>query len=547
MSVKVKVAFQGGGAKLLPMLAVAEAMQELESNGEIEIELLAGTSSGAITTSIMSQRYDARQFANILVANADDYIKKIDGFSKRKWIAITQLLWALLRGRPVGKIDQLKDVLSDSFCRIDPNFSANKKIGAQGCIPLRLVAADIVGVETKVTCSSANANDRLLDAVIDSCALPVFFRSVDSVKSGKNEVDGGLYCNLPIEQLMPQPEDNVIGVSFENPSKHPVIKGMIHYLGHLLLSTIDNSVKKSSELIAEDDIHRIRTSLNTLDFADAALWVPGQNDYETVRENALKWLREYISKKNRTQRRRTIKDVLRDNGDVLDGFINSCERKNLICGITATINVLAPLGDERHRYYTEVKTRQRFSCSDGLVSCCGMSASEMSQVDSLSEFYFHVIDQDRNSIPFKQVPALRQIEVEGEVNEFLVTGIYFDEPLTPSASGQELWYEVTKTDYERDGMIELSPNEESTGDDNYIGITNSQQNPFDEAYVIVHVPVEFYDIVAESKYGSDIIELDNIQLFELGGQTPGGFKSFGWLTRDFKSNQDFYLDLKIVE
>ena len=44
----IQVVFQGGGAKLCLLMAVAEVLQEYQSAGRIEIRRVAGSSAGAI-------------------------------------------------------------------------------------------------------------------------------------------------------------------------------------------------------------------------------------------------------------------------------------------------------------------------------------------------------------------------------------------------------------------------------------------------------------------------------------------------------------------
>ncbi len=54
---KVKLALQGGGAKITSILAAMEAVEKLEENGEIEVTEIAGTSAGAIIAVLYAGRF----------------------------------------------------------------------------------------------------------------------------------------------------------------------------------------------------------------------------------------------------------------------------------------------------------------------------------------------------------------------------------------------------------------------------------------------------------------------------------------------------------
>lgn len=50
----IQVVFQGGGAKLCLLMAVAEVLQQYQSAGRIEIKRVAGSSAGAIVAIMLA-------------------------------------------------------------------------------------------------------------------------------------------------------------------------------------------------------------------------------------------------------------------------------------------------------------------------------------------------------------------------------------------------------------------------------------------------------------------------------------------------------------
>jgi len=534
----IKIGFQGGGAKLLPMLATVDAIQELISSGEIVVEGVSGTSAGAISAAVLAQGYSARETAFQLTNNADDFVNRIAGFSKSKIRLALRLATTIPFSRPVAHIQELKSILTQVFTSIDASFSTDKKLGDIS-IPIKIMVSNLVKADSVELCSRETPNESLIEALVDSCALPIFFRSQSSL-SGTARVDGGLYSNLPMEPLMKGDSDNLIGVSFSPPLSEPNIKTTTHYMAHLLLSTIDQSVKRSATMVGTEDIFQIDTELSTLDFASAGHWCPGQKEYEEVKKQSLTWLKKYISRKNAVQGSRGIDDLLRSNNSCYEILSRQTPRENISCGIVATVNVLAPRGDARHRHYTEMKVKQRFRALNAPISACSVSSPNFEGQEKIAKFHFQVRDHLGNEVDHHQIPSIKSVPIDGTDTEIAATVIYFEEPLLP---GDDRWYEVINTDYDRGGLIALS-DKHSGNPDRTIGVANSQVAPFTEGYIIMQIPEEFPELNAESLNNVDFRELTPSEILSFGGEAPGGFRSKGWIASDIKRHEQFILVLK---
>lgn len=58
--VKMQFAFQGGGARIAALLAVAETIQEFKADHKIEVTQVAGTSAGAIVAAFVAAGISAQ-------------------------------------------------------------------------------------------------------------------------------------------------------------------------------------------------------------------------------------------------------------------------------------------------------------------------------------------------------------------------------------------------------------------------------------------------------------------------------------------------------
>ena len=508
----------------MPMLAFAEALYILQGKKEIELRGLAGTSAGAITATILSLKINPRDFAHNLVSNGDDYVNRITknyrGNRIRRLYCMTK---ALLFSETIADVQELRNILLEAIKSLDNEFSESTEMGVAR-VPVKLVTSNLLKAEKEIICSVNNPSDSVLESLVNSCALPVFFRNHKSLTGGPL-VDGGLYNNFPVEEICGDLENNVVGVTFEKPNATPRINTSISYLLHLLLSTVDSSVKQSQGQLAGEDLLYVKTELTTLDFEKAMRFKPGSVEYEGVKDTAIRDLREYVEKKNSRLRSRSILELLRDNEKLYELNHLNVKRKNIHTTVVATLSVLAPVGDARYSKYSEVSVKTRFSAIDEPISAFALSTYEPVEFEPLVEFIIDVVDEHHNKVGFTQIPGARKVREDGGENEYISTILYFHRKLEPDSQTSK-YYEVTKTDYALDGMIELASEIENEREQE-VKLGNPGSNVIESANVILHVPQEFSDITARSGSDLKIETLTSSEIHELG-PCPGGFKAFGW-------------------
>jgi Patatin-like phospholipase len=79
MALEVEIALQGGGARLYALLAAMKAVEDLETNGEIKVTKIDGTSAGAIAATIYAARVPMKNALNELdTLDFDKVLKQVE-------------------------------------------------------------------------------------------------------------------------------------------------------------------------------------------------------------------------------------------------------------------------------------------------------------------------------------------------------------------------------------------------------------------------------------------------------------------------------------
>src|SRR3989442_9107102 len=193
---KVQLAFQGGGAKIVALLAAAEAVQELEKKSEVKVTRLAGTSAGAIVAALLAAEVSIpavrdrlrSQYGQNLIAkfpkksSLTAVIQALQG--KRFWNDAPLAEWLETE---LGAVRQFSDLKRKLFV-----YSANLEAG---------------GAEVQISSD-------LVTALLESAGLPFCFRTWRSGGQTIN-VDGGLCQNLPVDDLLADTSHGrVLGFTF---------------------------------------------------------------------------------------------------------------------------------------------------------------------------------------------------------------------------------------------------------------------------------------------------------------------------------------------
>jgi len=258
-----QIALQGGGAKIIALLAAMEGVQEMQRAGRIRVTRISGTSAGAIVAAMFAAGIEmgaARKKAASLVASsaASDFPPP----------SSMRLIWQVLaRGTPLWKEARLAEHLQ--------MFFAEAKVKTLGDLFRKSnthvhVVASVLSDARKIAYSDeADPDKPIVAALLDSAAIPFCFRVWQ--KSGPVIVDGGLCDNLPAEELLPHEaaDGPVLALSFD--TKWPGTQRNVREFSLALLETaMGNSVARSRARVGHERVHEIVTSLTTFDMVGAA-------------------------------------------------------------------------------------------------------------------------------------------------------------------------------------------------------------------------------------------------------------------------------------
>lgn len=290
MAIKVQVAFQGGGAKLIGLLAAAEVLEEAHNKGVIRITRVAGTSAGSIAALILASGTGIKRAKEML--NSDEMRAAAKHLSKPP---TTLQLLRMLRGKPLKKFDSVihwlgRVLQGDSASVPDRTIAQVSQMRSDNQMELLIVSSDLVNRRSR----HADPGDSALGAVEASSGMPFIFRTWRG--GGYEKVDGGLCSNLPVDYLLSRESEygSVLAISFQRSTskRHDTFFG---YLSALVETAISEAENRAKEAIPRENIFSISTHLTTLDFKEAVDNKVLIDHYGLIRSEAKNWLDTYLA------------------------------------------------------------------------------------------------------------------------------------------------------------------------------------------------------------------------------------------------------------
>ncbi len=279
----IQIAFQGGGAKLVALMAAAEAIEELREDPEFNITVtrVAGTSAGSIAASMLASKKSIKNFKKDVVRHGPE---ALNGF---KFPNLYITFWRAFRGKPILDEYILRRFINLLFKDAETNISDfdNQDV--------YILASNLDHSEKVIYGGERDAY--LVDAIIDSCAIPFILRTHND---GTRIVDGGICANLPTNELFDKTQEKgrVIAVSFFHEPSYEKISNPVHYAQCLVETSMENSVKDAINRVEEGggDVIQIDTSIATFQFEEALAAIDGDM-YKRIKletENQIKALLE---------------------------------------------------------------------------------------------------------------------------------------------------------------------------------------------------------------------------------------------------------------
>ncbi|MCU0650126.1 MAG: patatin-like phospholipase family protein, partial [Gemmatimonadaceae bacterium] len=284
----MQVAVQGGGARLGGLLAAVDALQTLQSQQQVQVTRIAGTSAGAIVAALFA--------ANVNLADVRQKLTEHRATLARRVPPPTSVLplLRLLMGKPM--VDLLP--LQAEFAALlqQRGVAMMKDLGVvPDTIPLFVVASNLM-TNSEVTYQPLREDESVAQAVFNSCALPFYFRGPTRDKVNPLIVDGGLCANLPIDDLLKGEAEYgpVLGITFKEQNGGSNPGSLLELALATLSASIDSSVRRARARIGEKNILYVDSHVSTFEF-ERALKETLSEAYQQVREKATTRLTTILS------------------------------------------------------------------------------------------------------------------------------------------------------------------------------------------------------------------------------------------------------------
>lgn len=161
---KIQLALQGGGAKIVALMAVMETVQDLEKEGLMKVCRIAGTSAGSLIGCLFAAGISMSELRAELIAGKGKALVGL--FPSPKWHHLARLP---LSGRPFWNSGRLASALREKF-------------GKRNMRKLEDLTIEVLVVSANLSTTTKNVHkptDDIVSSIMDSCGIPYFFRTWD--------------------------------------------------------------------------------------------------------------------------------------------------------------------------------------------------------------------------------------------------------------------------------------------------------------------------------------------------------------------------------
>jgi NTE family protein len=280
----LQLAIQGGGAKFCALLAVVETIQTLQDERVLKVTRVAGTSAGAVAGCLLAAGVPAAEVRARLEGIGAKRVARLFPELSRP-----EMVGRILRGKPFWSDAELQQALDEIFTAIGVRDFEN--LAQRTKTQALVVAADLTN--SRPVIHGIDPKQPLVPAIMDSCALPFFFRSAASTV-----VDGGICENLPsevLDEMNAEEYGPIVGISFAELRSGRRPDGFLAFARALLETAMRNSMQRAKRRLGPESIFSIETEIDTFDFKGALEHGFGPA-YADVRQKAERFLRDFVER-----------------------------------------------------------------------------------------------------------------------------------------------------------------------------------------------------------------------------------------------------------
>lgn len=401
---RIQLAIQGGGAKVVGLVAALEVLQRREAAGELKVTRIAATSAGAVAGALYAAR--------VSMTTVKEHLRNFDA-SPFKPPSRLRAAWRLWRNRPIFDPRPLRASLLRLFDNGALTAMTLKQFAENGYIPLHITATDVTNSQLH-TLGPADSRS-LIEAILDSAAVPFLFRMPTRYDSGSVIADGGICENLPVAPLKPNEATDgpIVAISFAPGSqgKTPPID-LLGYLGALASAAIDNSVEKAKQGLRA--ILELRLDVPSFDFERSLR--AGLDKYDLLKEQADSFFEKFITEANKQHIKtdpwsasaqadnvweRELNDAMQQIG-----WMYHVQHLPRIPRISRSQLVVAAYSLERTNKPDAVTNTVILHAKDYSVNCYRFALTGATDRSSLLKSEITVTDSHGNAVAFRKLPMM---------------------------------------------------------------------------------------------------------------------------------------------
>lgn len=261
---QVSVAFQGGGARVVELMAAAAACRQVESaNADFDVSRVSGASAGAIAAAAFATGMD--------ISKAVSSISRLQGFVTARFpenrLKKRHALPRLAMGNSLYDEGDLRTLIVKLFELGGVDAEQSIRDLTRKDLQLRILRSDIRF--NKLVTATEQSEARLADALVDSAAIPFAFRVPKKGSRRPEILDGGLFQNLPARAAMESLEPDQVALGFTFPSETaPDLQeaSLKTYAGAIIGSLLNERVGDAILYLKQRNVIEIPNRRTTFDF-----------------------------------------------------------------------------------------------------------------------------------------------------------------------------------------------------------------------------------------------------------------------------------------
>jgi NTE family protein len=502
---RIQLAIQGGGARLVALLAAAQAFQSLHKRGDIEITRIAGTSAGSVVGALIAGKQDIDDVHLALLGKRQDYWEALF-----PTMGLPTILYRLGRNQPLYDLDQLRVLLRLFFADGD---TFDTLLG-HSRIHVTVLVANLTSVVPDLRTGTAN----VIDSLLDSCALPFILRSSNT--QGYNvHVDGGIVANLPSEHLSdPKEFGPIIGLSFPRATREPP-RDRFTYAYRLLDAAMEASMERARRQIGKDLLYEVKTKIGTFDFSKVHDCL--ENEYKPIVSDSTAWLIRRI-------------EILKQQVDDVDPWAEVPDLVLTELGkLYEELDGDKPLRFEQRKLEVTANSLSRhpsrkllpdgvtetvkFGAADHHVHCYRFVTASSGGKGVNPRTKVKVWGPNDEPVAHKLLPVKAPNRSDDGLSRRGIV-IFFAPPLPPKSGPYTIRFQ--------EQLVEgMGPLRETGNDENWFLQSRPSLSEY-ENELILYVPDEFPEI--EQAGAKESIPGTAMSAAELDENTPAGFRAYGW-------------------